>query len=156
MELADIDEAAAIVRANYTEEWETSAKAELAGMFSNAPIRPTYLVAEDEGRIEGFAGFTQSWMDYGVYEVFWVNVLPDAQGTGIGTALVARVLEDIAAESPEAIVLLTATEKNARYYAKHFGFKELAASEGFPYQLMSLRLAGREVAGKPVQDLRAS
>lgn len=140
----DIPRAAAIVGINYTPEWEANATDELHGMFSNAPIRPLYYVAEEAGKIIGFAGFIQSWMDYAVYEIFWVNVLPEKQGQGIGNKIFSRIIETIRHENASALILLTATEKNARYYAKHFNFVVLQTIGD--YSLMSLSLASKDQA----------
>ena len=141
----DIKDAAAIVGKNYSKKWEKTSTAEIASMFSkDAAIRPKYYVAEEKGAIIGFAGYTQSWMDYNVYQIFWVNVLPEWQGKGIGKKLVAMVIDDIKRHKGARLIQLTATPSNARYYKKHFDFKILEKLHGTSlYYLMSLALPKR-------------
>jgi ribosomal protein S18 acetylase RimI-like enzyme len=84
-------------------------------------------VAEDEGKIVGFAGFIQSWMDYYIYQIPWVNVAPDRQRQGIGKKLVTKVINEIK-EKPHADLILLTAEKSKgliEYYKKHFKFKVL-------------------------------
>ena len=85
---SDIPQASAIVGLNYSRKYQRLCALELGGMFSNAPVRPVYFVAEENERIVGLIGMTLSWMDYNVYQIFWVNVMPSKQGQGIGRRLV--------------------------------------------------------------------
>jgi ribosomal protein S18 acetylase RimI-like enzyme len=80
-------------------------------------------------------------MDYGLYELYWINIHPDHQNKGIGKKLVAHIIEAIKKE-PEALeILLTANigEGLPSYYTKYFGFKALLTF-GTKYQLMTLTL----------------
>jgi len=138
---ADIELAAAIVGRNYSKEDEKNAQVEMAAMFGNSPIRPAYLVAECSGTVLGVAGFIQSWMDYHVYNIFWVNVDPDHQRKGIGKRLVGSVIERITSETGRGTpysILLTSTSPD--YYATHFGFKVLDTLGPKKNSLMGLRL----------------
>lgn len=137
----DIPYAAAIVGRNYSEESEKyvpSATLELQAMFGDAPIKPSYFVAVHDDQIVGFAGFMQSWMDYNIYNVFWVNVDPDYQRQGIGKELVRTVIGAIRLDANARMILLTTT--SPEYYADHFGFKVLQSFMDGEYQLMSLSL----------------
>lgn len=135
---ADIPAAAAIVGRNYSHEFEISSAAELREMFGTAVIKPSYIVSEEDGRILGFAGFMQSWMDYNLYNVFWVNVDPDHQRKGIGKQLVRHVIDEIRKRDGSRLILLTTDSPT--YYADNFGFKILQSFMGGTYQLMSLSL----------------
>ncbi len=133
----DIQKAATIVGKNYSKKWQLSATRELAVMFDRSVGTPTYFVAEENGKIIGLAGYIQSWMDYSIYQIFWVNVLPERQKQGIGTKLVDRVVKEIRKKKDAEYILLTTTLPE--YYRNHWGFKVLKTiSKG--YQLMILTL----------------
>jgi ribosomal protein S18 acetylase RimI-like enzyme len=95
MKKEDVITCAAIVGANYSKKYQKSSTFELLDMFNKISIKPTYFVAEEKEELVGFAGFIQSWMDYNIYQIFWVNVLPEWQGKGIGKALVAKIITEI-------------------------------------------------------------
>jgi ribosomal protein S18 acetylase RimI-like enzyme len=121
----DIPQAASIVGKNYSKKWEKTSTMELHSMFSNAAIKPVYWVAEDKEKIIGFAGCIQSWMDYNIYQIFWVNVLPEYQRQGIGKKLVGKLIREIKKKKGVHLIQLTASIPNAGYYKHHFGFKTL-------------------------------
>jgi N-acetylglutamate synthase-like GNAT family acetyltransferase len=83
--------ASKIVGINYSREYQKRSKKEIEAMFRNYVYKPEYLVAEDNGKIIGLAGCIESWMDYRVYQIFWVNVLPEHQNRGTGTQLVEKL-----------------------------------------------------------------
>jgi N-acetylglutamate synthase-like GNAT family acetyltransferase len=134
----DIDQAAAIVGKNYSKKYGKSAMQEIAEMFSKAPIRPVYWVAEEKDKILGFAGYMQSWMDYNIYQIFWVNVLPDMQKQGIGKKLVSKTISEIRKKKNANLILLTAN--SPIYYKKHFGFKSVQKFSKGSYDLMLLNI----------------
>jgi len=138
----DISAAARIVTQNYSPHYGRIAKGELGAMFRNKVGGPSYVVAEERGKIIGFAGFVQSWMDFHVYHIFWVNVAPQYQNKGIGTALVKRAITEIKRKRGEdkkaAMILITTT--SPAYYKKRFGFKTLALLHRKKYHLMALSL----------------
>lgn len=98
-----------------------------------------YFVAKDKDTIVGLAGFIQSWMDYNIYEIFWVNVSPEKQRQGVGRQLVSKIIKEIKAKKNARLILLTANQAvgNATYYKKLYGFKTLEKF-GNNYHLMSL------------------
>jgi hypothetical protein len=65
--------ASRIVGINYSSKYQRLSKLEIEAMFKNYTGAPRYLVAEDGGKIVGFAGHIQSWMDYNIYQIFWVK-----------------------------------------------------------------------------------
>lgn len=111
---------------------------EMQASFMNYPIKPVYITAEERGEIIGIAGYIQSWMDYNIYEIFWVNVSPDYQGQGIGSALVNKVISIIKRKRPKMILLVT---DNPKFYANKFNFKLLSKCKNDTYTLMALRLS---------------
>jgi ribosomal protein S18 acetylase RimI-like enzyme len=143
LEKKDIRACAAIVGVNYSKEYEISSEAELESMFSNAAVTPIYWVAEEKKEIVGFAGYIQSWMDYNVYQIFWVNVSPTYQRKGIGKKLVAKIISEIKKNKKAYLIQLTATPSNAKYYRQHFGFKsrdKIGSAGPNQYHVMSLHV----------------
>ncbi len=137
----EINRASRIVGKNYSKNYEQLAKKEFREMFGKSYGSPLYFVAKDKGNIVGVAGFIQSWMDYSVYEIFWVNILPERQKQGIGKEMVSRIICEIKKKKNAEVILLTANQEvgNPTYYKKQFGFKSLQKF-GKSYQLMSLSL----------------
>jgi len=138
----DVPRAASIVGRNYSKVDARRATVELKAMFTPAPFRPVYVVAEEGKKMLGFAGYVQSWMHYGVYEVFWVNVLPEKQNRGIGKKLVSTLLREIKKKKDAGVVLLIASAPQglSGYYKKHFGFKPVRGFNLKTYDLMALPL----------------
>jgi ribosomal protein S18 acetylase RimI-like enzyme len=89
-------------------------------MFSPAGWRPFFYVAENHGnrRIVGLAGYAVSWLNYGVYELFWVGVLEEFRGMGAGKALVSQCLSDLAAIADQVILATDIPD----FYAKNWKF----------------------------------
>jgi N-acetylglutamate synthase-like GNAT family acetyltransferase len=136
----EIKSAVKILVENYSRKFEKAGTDEIREMFRNGTMKPEYIVAEDKGEIIGVAGYIQSWMDYNIYNIFWVNVLPLHQGKGIGTALIKKTIELISKKKSATTILLT-TDKPG-FYSKRFGFKTVTEYEGThgKYKLMSLNL----------------
>ncbi len=133
----EIKFASKIVGKNYSKEYEKIASKEIGEMFRNVITRPNYIVAEEKGEVLGFGGYIQSWMDYNVYHIFWVNVRPDKQRKGIGTAIVKKLIEII--NNKKAFMILLTTSK-PKFYAKKFKFKTLVKFKNNKYNLMGLIL----------------
>ena len=134
----DIPAVAAIIQRNYSRRYARLATAELQEMFGQSCIKPLYFVAECDGGIVGVAGCMQSWMDYHVYTIFWVNVVPEKQRQGIGKALLAKILEVVRKRGASLALLTTSVPT---YYARQFGFRPVARfwrKNG--HQLMALPL----------------
>ena len=112
-----------LIRKNYSQLWSHRARREIEAMWEDSVIRPTYVVAEDK-EIVGFAGYIQSWMDYGVFQLFWVNVHPSHQHRGIGKQLVETLLSFIKGHKEAELVQLTVSQNNIPFYKK-LGFKVL-------------------------------
>ncbi len=120
----DVPAAAAIIAANYGQAYGVRAISELMLMFNRSvPFRPTYYAARDGGDLLGFAGYLQAPMDYGIFEIFWVNVTATRQRQGIGKNLVQAVIEAITREAEARLILLTTDSPD--YYRHHFGFAML-------------------------------
>jgi N-acetylglutamate synthase-like GNAT family acetyltransferase len=121
----DIIPASKLVGLNYSKEYEKSSKKEIDATFKNKIIAPKYIVAEEEGKLVGFAGFIQSWMDYGIYQIFWVNVEPKHQGKGIGTKLINEIIKRVKnkkGRDKANMILLTTTSPE---FYERFGFEQI-------------------------------
>ena len=116
----DISWVCGIIQQNYSVRFAKQARLELLEMFGRSPIKPRYFVATIDNKIVGLAGFTQAWMDYSVYEIFWVNVAPAYQKQGIGSALIRHVINQIKQKKPRMILLTTTLPK---LYSQQFNFK---------------------------------
>lgn len=127
---SEIGDVSRIVGRNWGEEYVAVSRKEFEAMFTEGVLKPSYIVAEQEKRIVGVAGYVQSWMDYRVYQMFWVNVLPELRGQGIGTSLIERVIQDVksqeGADRKASTILITATRPD---YFERFGFKTLYSFE---------------------------
>ncbi|MEP9393276.1 MULTISPECIES: GNAT family N-acetyltransferase [Gordonia] len=80
------------------------------------------LVAVDDGEIVGFVIGTRGWVgDDPAIGIGPLAVIPHAQGGGIGSALMTRLIDDAAAAGEHVLALLGDPE----YYAR-FGFRTAA------------------------------
>lgn len=136
--------ASKIIGNNYSKSWELTSLKELNAMFNNKVIPPKYLVSEDKGKIVGLGGYIQSWMDYHVYNIFWINVEKSNQHKGIGTKIVQEIINNIKnikdKESKATLILLTCTQENYNFYHKKFKFRSLARFGKKKYYLMGLNV----------------
>jgi amino-acid N-acetyltransferase len=94
-----------------------SASLPIAGV---PPALTDFLVADARGRIEGAVGLER----YGDLALLRSAVVdPSARGSGIGHALVQRLLDGALDEGMRAVYLLTTT---AEHYFPRFGFNVIA------------------------------
>jgi ribosomal protein S18 acetylase RimI-like enzyme len=139
----DIPECLHIVRRNWSLETAQSCHVELGQSFGTAVWRPIFYVACDAA-ILGLAGYSVSWMNYGIYDITWVNVDPSHQRRGVGKSLVDRCLHDISAVG--SLVMLS-TDK-PEYYEQHWGFLRCFTHDG--HVIMRLVLGERSSDRQPV------
>jgi ribosomal-protein-alanine N-acetyltransferase len=118
MRMSDIPEVHEIERASFAEPWPAHAlRQELTG---NRLAR--YLVAEDAGRIVGYAGV---WLIVDDAHITTFGVHPDARRRGVGLRLLLAVA-DLAIELRAARLTLEVRPSNApaRRLYERFGFQE--------------------------------
>lgn len=125
-----------IIISNYSKKYRPIVRRDLGAVFTGKWKKPTFVVAEVGGKIIGGAGYSESWMDTTVCEIFWVNVSKKFQGRGIGTALVAALVKKITRQKYSAILL--STDKPDFY--KPMGFKIIQRVPKSAYVIMSLDL----------------
>lgn len=145
LEKKDIKGASEIVRRNYNTRYQRNSAREMRAMFGNPVIPPKYVVAEENGKIMGCGGYIQSWMDYNIYNIFWINVDPSRQRQGIGTKIVGHIIADIrkqkGADRKASTILLT-TDKPG-FYRKRFGFRTIERFKDKYHHLMCLELRNK-------------
>jgi putative acetyltransferase len=117
----------------------------LLGLLAAAGHRVAALVAEDDGRVVGHVQLSRSWVDarerlVDVLVLSPLSVHPDAQGRGVGTALVAAALDHAAALGGPAMFV----EGSPAYYGAR-GFVR-ASAQGFTRPSVRIPDAAFQVA----------
>jgi N-acetylglutamate synthase-like GNAT family acetyltransferase len=132
----DVPQILKIIRSNNPKYPKRLMKKEIKEMFSRALLKPTYLIVEQERKIIGCGGFTRSWADNTIFNIFWINILPDFQGKGIGTRLIKGMVKTIKGikEKPKAKMITLSTNKPRLY--KKIGFEKLGKKYDGDYFLM--------------------
>jgi GNAT superfamily N-acetyltransferase len=74
-----------------------------------------FVVAERDGRVDGYACWGLAAMSPAVYDLYWIVVSPDAQGGGIGRSLLGHVEADV--RERRGHTLLIETEGSPPYEA---------------------------------------
>jgi ribosomal protein S18 acetylase RimI-like enzyme len=113
-----------IVAENYDRTMALNLDRELSDVFSNSSFPPRFFVLKQDNEVIGLGCYTISWMDYGVYEISWINVDQQHQGRGLGTFLVSRIIEELQAKKAR-VILLFASKAVSLY--ERLGFMRVAA-----------------------------
>lgn len=135
MQRKDIPSILTIIESSFDKEAALLAEPEFEASFTNTIFKPQYLVATHDNTIIGCGGYMPSSIDYGVYEIFWINVKSEYRGRGVGTQLVGHIVELIRGKGA-TMILLSAT--NTKLYAEKFGFKTARVFNGGRSKLMTL------------------
>ena len=146
----DLDQVVELERAAFGDEAWT--RQMLAGELDQQPASRYYLVADDGGRVAGYAGLLSAARQG---DVLTLAVAPGRWGTGIGSALLEALLAEAARRGCTEVFLEVRTD-NARaqgLYRRH-GFTEMGIRRGY-YQpsggdalVMRRDLAGRREEGE--------
>jgi len=150
MTLADLDQVLELERAVFGEEAWT--RQMLAGELEQQPASRYYLVADDAGRVAGYAGLLGAgWQG----DVLTLAVATDRWGSGIGSALLEALLAEAARRGCTEVFLEVRADnaRAQRLYRRH-EFTEIGIRRGY-YQpsgadavVMKRRLAGAREAGE--------
>jgi ribosomal protein S18 acetylase RimI-like enzyme len=93
-----------------------------------------FLLAEDKNNIKGYICYAKIMGTEGTYEIYWIAVNIESQGTGIGKALMEEAEKKIKLEGGRRVFLATSSRidytKAHRLYEKH-GFKRVAVLENY-------------------------
>ncbi|MBR1580588.1 MAG: ribosomal protein S18-alanine N-acetyltransferase [Selenomonadaceae bacterium] len=118
MTVDDVDEITAIEARSFSVPWSRRLFWEEA-QNDNA----VYVVCELDGRVVAYAG---AYLSFGDAEVMNVAVDPDARGRGLGTALFARLIDEVKSRGATAITLEVRPSNAAaiRLYEK-FGLRSV-------------------------------
>ena len=135
----DIPQMHNILRTNSPKYPKTLALQELDEMFSNALIKPTYIIAEHKDEILAFGGFTPSWIDNRVFNIFWVNTNHTHQNQGVGSKLMENLINRIRNTRNIRAKMILVSTKISAFYNK-FGFKRITSKYDGEYILMSLNV----------------
>ena len=149
MTLADLDQVLELERAVFgAEAWTRQM---LASELKQQPASRYYLVADDAGRVAGYAGLLGAgWQG----DVLTLAVATDRWGTGIGSALLEALLDEAARRGCTEVFLEVRADnaRAQRLYRRH-QFTEIGIRRGY-YQpsgadavVMKRRLAGAHEAG---------
>lgn len=114
----DIPSCLHIVNENWGQTISQSCHIEFGQAFGNAVWKPIFYVVEIDQTVVGMAGYAVSWMNYGIYDITWVNVDPLFQRNGIGKMLVSRCIDDIKAIG--SLIMISTDIPD--YYKQHWGF----------------------------------
>ena len=123
LEEKDIEQASKIVLQNYWKAYEKLSLRELEAMYYNHAVKPCYFVADHNGMIVGLWWYSQSRMDYNIYEIFWINVIPSYQRKWIWSQLVKKIITTIQSKKGKIILLTT---NKPQFYSDRFNFKKLS------------------------------
>jgi len=111
---------------------------ELNEMFSKSLLKPTYIVAEDKGKIVAFNGYIRSWVDNLVVNFFWLNTHKDYTNKGIASKLVKDLIKRIRnpKEKPKAKIITISTR--LPLFFRKLGFKTIKKNYDRDYDLMAM------------------
>jgi len=136
----DVSQMFEIIKINNKAYPKKLALKELNEMFSDSLLKPTYIVAEDKGKIIAFGGYIRSWADNLIVNFFWLNTHKDYMQKGIGFKLVSDVIKRIrdSKEKPRAKIITLSTRLPS--YFKKLGFKIIQKHYDRDYDLMALNI----------------
>lgn len=135
---SDVPDLARIVAGNYNKETAEHFVPEVELSFASVPFRPWFYTAEADGAIVGCGGYGVSWLAYGAFSLFWINVDARRRSRGIGRAIVDHCLLDL--RSRATLVLLATSVPD--FYLTNWNFQTLTKFHGdqMTDTLMSLEL----------------
>ncbi len=85
----------------------------------------TFLIAEENEKALGFAGFSQVDSENQTYKLQKLYILPETQGTGLGKNLVNEVLKLVSMAGGKSIILNVNKFNKARHFYEKIGFTVL-------------------------------
>ena len=132
----DISQMFNIIKMNNKTYPKRLALKELNEMFSKSLLKPTYIVAEDKGKIVAFNGYIRSWVDNLVVNFFWLNTHKDYMNKGIASKLVKDLIKRIRnpKEKPKAKIITISTR--LPLFFRKLGFKTIKKNYDRDYDLM--------------------
>ena len=134
----DISQMFNIIKMNNKTYPKRLALKELNEMFSKSLLKPTYIVAEDKGKIVAFNGYIRSWVDNLVVNFFWLNTHKDYMNKGVASKLVKDLIKRIRnpKEKPKAKIITISTR--LPLFFRKLGFKTIKKNYDRDYDLMAM------------------
>ncbi len=121
---SDINQILKIIKSNNPNYPIKQSRKEISEMFSNSLIKPNYLVVEEKKVIIAFGGFSRSWTDANIANIFWINVHKEFQRKGIGKKLIDEIIKNIIRFDKPKIKLIILSSNKIDFWKK-LGFKRL-------------------------------
>lgn len=113
---------------------EIRTAADLASTTLDGTETYRWLLAEDDGVLAGYTCFDRVPFSKLSFELFWIAVLPERQGTGLGRELIGRTMSFARAKGGTQIFAETSSRPPrtaARAFYEHIGFTEAARFPDF-------------------------
>lgn len=129
--LMDLADATGMFEANELEGLKGMVSAYFDGHLDDDHF---WIVDEVEGALRGAAYYAAETMTYGVWNLYFIGVLPSRQRQGVGEALLSHV-EQVLQERSERLLLIETSSlsefKNARSFYRKHGYDEEARIRDF-------------------------
>lgn len=138
--VTDMQECAELVESNFPGCYDYVLE-DLRGSITERD-KSKFFVYETDGYIVGLAAVTESPMDFGVYEITWVNVHKGYRGAGIGSALIKFIIDHVKSRDQHDLVILKCRNRTVSFYEK-LGFKCLYKKYPFG-NLMGIDVRGKK------------
>lgn len=94
----------------------------------------SFVLADLDGSLVGYACYGKAFGSLSSWDLYWIAVDPAAQGSGVGTAIISRVVDAIRAHGGRRIYAETSGRplyRNTRRFYEDRGFALAASLEGF-------------------------
>jgi len=94
----------------------------------------SFVLADLDGSLAGYACYGKAFGSLSSWDLYWIAVDPAAQGSGVGTAIISRVVHAIRAQGGRRIYAETSGRplyRNTRRFYEDRGFALAARLEGF-------------------------
>lgn len=135
LDAADPPRIEALVRATgvFTAE-DVRTAADLASTTLDGTETYRWLLAEADGVLAGYSCFDRVPFSKLSFELFWIAVLPERQGAGLGRELIGRTVSFARAKGGTQIFAETSSRPprtTARAFYEHIGFTEAARFPDF-------------------------
>jgi GNAT superfamily N-acetyltransferase len=96
-------------------EVEIATISELLTSYLDSPTRDYFFLSyRDDNRILGFACYGPRPLTQGVFDLYWICVERVLQGQGIGSALLGRVEQEVAAQAGRMVLIETSSTEPYR------------------------------------------